>query len=129
MKLQRHKLYSLKMSSIALIYVILLLLLSPLTPCVYHLSDSSVPRSQSTCNLQNPPFIKNSCSNIFTPDLIFIFGIGLSQKNFHTIWKQLAVVPVFIKGNSALVTSDRPIYILNTFPKVESVIINMFHTI
>jgi hypothetical protein len=39
------------------------------------------------------------------------------------------VAPVFIKGNGALVTSDRSIYIPNTFPKIESVIINMFHTI
>jgi hypothetical protein len=75
--------------------------------CLASVSGSGVSRPLSTCDLQNPAFITNGCCGIFILVLKFLFGVGLAQRSFHILWKQLALVPVFIKGNSALVTNYR----------------------
>jgi hypothetical protein len=59
----------------------------------------------------------NHCFVIFIPVLKFIFNVGLSQRSFPTLWKQAALVPVFIKGNGALASNYRLISILSTFSK------------
>jgi hypothetical protein len=46
-------------------------------------------------------------------------GPGLVLLICYTrLWKQAPVVPIFKKGNSALVTNYRPISILNNFSKI-----------
>jgi hypothetical protein len=47
--------------------------------------------------------------------LSHIFNISLLHGKFPTLWKQVTVVPVSRKGNSALITNYRPITILNNF--------------
>jgi hypothetical protein len=65
-----------------------------------------------------PNFIIKGCSEIFTPLLHHIFNLSLLTGSFPGLWKQAAVVPIFKKGNSALVTNYRPIYLLNNFSKI-----------
>jgi hypothetical protein len=38
--------------------------------------------------------------------------------SFPSLWKQVAVMHIFEKGNSALVTNNRPISILNNFSTI-----------
>jgi hypothetical protein len=40
-------------------------------------------------------YIKTSWSDILVPVLQFIFNLSLSRRNFLTLWKQVAVVPIF----------------------------------
>jgi hypothetical protein len=56
-------------------------------------------------------------SEIFTPLLHYIFNLSLLTGSFPRLWKQAAVMPIFKKGNSALVTNYRPICILNNVSK------------
>jgi hypothetical protein len=50
--------------------------------------------------------------------LAYIFNLSLTSATFPSLWKQTAVVPVFQKGNSTIVSNYRPISILNNFPKI-----------
>jgi hypothetical protein len=47
-----------------------------------------------------------------------IYNLGLLIGRFPLLWKQTAVVPIFKKGSSAVVTNYRPISILNNFSKI-----------
>jgi hypothetical protein len=58
-----------------------------------------------------PSFIIKRCSEIFAPLLSHIFNISLLEAKFPTMWKQAAIMPVFKKGNSALITNYGPITI------------------
>jgi hypothetical protein len=70
-----------------------------------------------------PNFLIKGCSEIFTPLLHYIFNLSLLTGSFPRLWKKAAVVPIFKKGNSALVTNYRPISILNNFSKIlESIV-------
>jgi hypothetical protein len=52
-----------------------------------------------------------------------IFNLSLSTGKFPSLWKQAAVIPIFEKGNRALLVNYRPISILNNFSKIfESII-------
>jgi hypothetical protein len=62
-----------------------------------------------------PSFIIEGCSEIFVPLLIHIFNSSLLKGKFPTLWKQVAVMSVFKKGSSTLITNYRPIKILNNF--------------
>jgi hypothetical protein len=54
-----------------------------------------------------------------------IFNTSLLKLKFPTLSKQAAVVPIFNRGNSTLVTNYRPITILNNFSKIfESIILD-----
>jgi hypothetical protein len=62
---------------------------------------------------------------MFAPILTHILTISLLQGKFPTLWNQAAVVPIFKKGSSALVTNYRPITIWNNFSKMfESIILD-----
>jgi hypothetical protein len=54
-----------------------------------------------------PSFIIKGCSEIFV--LKHIFDLSLSNGVFPSLWKEAAVVPIFKKGSSALVTNYGPI--------------------
>jgi len=71
-----------------------------------------------------PSFIIKGCSEIFVPVLKHIFNLSLSNGVFPSLWKEAAVVPIFKKGSSALVTNYRPISLLNNFSKVFEIIIH-----
>jgi hypothetical protein len=60
-----------------------------------------------------PNFIIKGCSEVLTPLLHHIFNLSLLTRSFPRLWKQAAVVPIFKKGNSALVTNYRPISFAN----------------
>jgi hypothetical protein len=62
----------------------------------------------------DPNFIIKGYSEIFTPLLSHIFSLSLLTGKFLSLWKQVAVVPIFKKGNKALVVNYRPISILNS---------------
>jgi hypothetical protein len=62
-----------------------------------------------------PSFVMKGCSEIFVPVLKHIFNLSLTQRYFPAVWKQVAVVPVFNKGNTASVSNCRPISTLNIF--------------
>jgi hypothetical protein len=62
-----------------------------------------------------PSFIPEGCSEICVPLLSNVFNISSLQGKFPTLWKQAPVVPVFRKGNSALITNYGPITTLNHF--------------
>jgi hypothetical protein len=64
-----------------------------------------------------PNFIIQGCSQIFTPLLLHIFNLSLLTIKLPSLWKQVAVVPIFKKRN-------RPISILNNFSKIFESIIN-----
>jgi hypothetical protein len=136
--LQRLLLSTLKVSSITLIYGTLVLLLSPPhSKYLASVSGSDVHkaikrlRPSKSVGIDNiPVYIVKGCSDIFIPVLKFVFNLSLSQRSFLTLWKQTAVIPVFIKGSRALVSNYMPISILNTFSRIfEFDTINMFHTI
>jgi hypothetical protein len=65
-----------------------------------------------------PSFINKACSEIFVPVLKHIFNISLSNGGFPSLWKEAAVVPIFKKGSSVLVTNYKSISLLNNFSKV-----------
>jgi hypothetical protein len=50
--------------------------------------------------------------------LYHIFNLSFLSERYPLLWKQVAVVPIFKKGNRALVTNYRPIWILNNFSKI-----------
>jgi hypothetical protein len=56
------------------------------------------------------------CSGIFTPLLTYIFNLSLTSVSLPWLWKQAAIVPVFKKGNSTIVSNYIPISILIIFP-------------
>jgi hypothetical protein len=64
-----------------------------------------------------PGFVIKSCTDIFVPVLKHIFNLSLSQQFLPTLWKQVAIVPVFRKGNSASVSNYRPMFLLNNSSK------------
>lgn len=55
-------------------------------------------------------------SEIFTSVLSYIFNLSSLKVKFLSLWKQPACVPVFKKGNIALVT-NWPIKMIYNFPK------------
>jgi hypothetical protein len=63
------------------------------------------------------PILSINVARDFDPPLSKIFNISLLQGKFLTLWKEVAVVPVFKKRNSALITYYRPIKILKDFLK------------
>jgi hypothetical protein len=65
-----------------------------------------------------PSLVINGCSVLFTPLLTYIFNLSLTSVTFPSLGKQTAVVPVFKKGNSTIVSNYRPISILNIFSKI-----------
>jgi hypothetical protein len=69
-------------------------------------------------------FVIKGCSEIFVPVLKHIFDLGLYQQYFPTIWKQVVIVPVFKKGNTASVSNYRPISICNNFSKLFELVIH-----
>jgi hypothetical protein len=52
-----------------------------------------------------PSLVIKGCSDIFTPLLTYIFNLRLTSVTFPSLWKQTAVVPVFKKGNSTIVSN------------------------
>jgi hypothetical protein len=56
-----------------------------------------------------PSFIIKGCSEIFCHFLSHIFYVSLLQAKFPTLRKKVAIMPVFKKDNSALITNYRPI--------------------
>jgi hypothetical protein len=67
-----------------------------------------------------PSFIIKGCSDIFIPLLAYIFNLSGSSETLPSLWKEIAVVPVFKKDSSAMVSNYRPmcIYILNNLSKI-----------
>jgi hypothetical protein len=65
-----------------------------------------------------PSSVMKGCSEIFTALLTYVFNLSLTSVTFPSLWKQTAVVPVFKKGNSIIVSNYRPVYILNNFSKI-----------
>jgi hypothetical protein len=63
-------------------------------------------------------FIIKGCSAIFIPILRHIFNLSLTQQYFPAAWKEAAVVPVFKRGNHAVMSNYRPISILNNYSKL-----------
>jgi hypothetical protein len=63
-----------------------------------------------------PSFIIKGCSEIFASLLSHVFNISLLQRKFSTVWKQAAIMPVFKKGNSALITNYRQILLTELSP-------------
>jgi hypothetical protein len=70
-----------------------------------------------------PSLVIKGCSDIFTPLLTYISNLSLTSVTFLSLWKQTAVVPVFKKGSSTIVSNYRPISILNNFFKIFEFII------
>jgi hypothetical protein len=75
-----------------------------------YISDLDVKQAISHLHLAKcigpdevPNFIIKGCSEIFTPLLSCIFNLSLLIGNFPSLWKQVAVVPIFKKGNRSLV--------------------------
>jgi hypothetical protein len=64
-----------------------------------------------------PSFIIKGCSDIFLLLLTYIFHLNATSGTFLSLWKQTAVIPVFKKGDSTIVSNYRPISILKIFPK------------
>jgi hypothetical protein len=96
------------------------------------ISDSDVKKAirhlsslKSVGEDEIPSFIIEGCSESFAPLLRHIFNTSLLKGKFPTLWKQVAVVPIFKKGNSILVTNYRPITILNNFSKFFESIIHL----
>jgi hypothetical protein len=54
-------------------------------------------------------FIIKGCSEIFVPVLKHIFNLSLSNRGFPSLWKEAAVVSIFKKGSSVLLTNYRSI--------------------
>jgi hypothetical protein len=69
-----------------------------------------------------PGFVIKGCSDILAPVLKHI--LSLAQQCFPALWKQVAVVPIFKKGNSASVNNYRLISILNNFSKLFEYVIH-----
>jgi hypothetical protein len=65
-----------------------------------------------------PGFIIKDCSGVFIPVLRHIFNLSLTQEYFPAAWKETAIVPIFKRGNHAVVSNYRPISILNNFSKL-----------
>jgi hypothetical protein len=63
-------------------------------------------------------FIIKGCSEIFVPVLKHVFNLSLSNGVFPSLWKEAAVVSIFKKGSSVLLTNYRSISLLNNFPNV-----------
>jgi hypothetical protein len=70
-----------------------------------------------------PSLVIKGGSDIFTPLLTYIFNLSLTSVTFPSLWKQTAVVPVFKKGSSTIVSNYIPISILNNFSKIFEFII------
>jgi hypothetical protein len=58
-----------------------------------------------------PGFIMKGCSAIFIP----VSFLSLTQQYFPAAWKEAAVVPVFKRGNHAVMSNYRHISIINSF--------------
>jgi hypothetical protein len=96
-----------------------------------YISDSDVKRAISRLRSTKcvgpdeiPNFIIKGCSDIFTPLLRHILNLNLLTGKFPSLWKRAAVVPIFKKGNRALVGNYRPISILKKFSNFFKSIIN-----
>jgi hypothetical protein len=95
-----------------------------------HVSDSDTERAISRLRSTKcvgpdeiPNFIIKGCSEILTPFLCHIFNLSLLTVKFPSLWKKAAGVPIFKKGNRALVGNYRPMSNLNNFSKIfESII-------
>lgn len=73
---------------------------------------------QSVCPDEILSFITWGCTDIFALVLRRTFNISFLRWKFPTSWKQAAVMPLFKKGNSAVVTNYRLITILNYFSRI-----------
>jgi hypothetical protein len=99
-------------------------------PNITYVSDSDVEQAVSHLRTTKcvrpdeiPNFIIKGCSEIITPLLSRIFNLSLLTGRFLSLWKKAAVVPIFKKGNRALVGNYRPTSTLNNFSNiVESII-------
>jgi hypothetical protein len=96
-----------------------------------HISDSDVKQAISHLHSTKcirpdeiPNFITEGCTEIFTPLLRHIFNLSLLTGKFPSLWKQVAIVPIFKKDTKALVGNYRPILILNNFSKIAESIIH-----
>jgi hypothetical protein len=73
--------------------------------------------------IKSPVLLSRVVLSCFALLLRHISNTSLLKRKLPTLWKQAAVVPIFKKGNSTLVTNYRPITILNNFSKIfESII-------
>jgi hypothetical protein len=102
-----------------------------------YVSDSDVKRAISYLRSTKcvgpdeiPNFITKGCSEILTPVSCHMFNFSLLTGKFPSLWKQAAVLPIFKKGNRALVGNYRPVSIFNNFPKFLKVLYTItFHFI
>jgi hypothetical protein len=69
-----------------------------------------------------PSFIIKGCFDVFTP--LLTFNLSVTSATFPYSWKQTALVPVFIKGDSTNVNNCGPISILNIFSKIFEFIVH-----
>jgi hypothetical protein len=81
--------------------------------------DSDVRRPIRRLKSAGPDHIPSSIikgfSEIFVPVLKHIFNLSLASGGFPSLWKEAAVLAVFKKGSSPLVTNYRPVSFINIF--------------
>jgi hypothetical protein len=63
-----------------------------------------------------PGFVVKGCS------LRRMFNLSITQQYFPDVWKEVALVPIFKRGNHAAVSNYIPIPILSNFSKLFALI-------